>query len=309
MIRENRGAPVAPAAAAQLAVQERNRPQMVTAVKPVAVEPGGRMTLAPREKTAASSGARPSPRVEPVAPVRGRPMSTAQQPIASAPVSSAGGRNAAPQQTDGQRENVPNRGGQPTTQPPGRNEQAPPDLRGRPTPIPAPERGKNPPPNFEQTPAMRARPSREEDRRYVATPAPRPSPSDGQQPDASRTPDLQRQREREREQELERQQQQELQRRQQQTQSQREAQSPQELERERARRTPPNAERDRDSNGQSQPAPLVGRTQAPPRDNPQAESRRQPTAQRTKPKGPEKRGTPRDREPEPTKKPKSDDNR
>jgi Family of unknown function (DUF6600)/FecR protein len=82
VIRENRGAPVAPAVAAEIAVRDRSRPQAITAVRPVAAE-SGRVTLQPRGEASTSAQA---PRPAPVAPVRGRPMSTAERPVASAPV-------------------------------------------------------------------------------------------------------------------------------------------------------------------------------------------------------------------------------
>jgi hypothetical protein len=84
VIRENRGAPIEPAAAAKISVSDRGRPQAATGVRPAAAE-SGHMTLAPRNPSAGgAAGARP----EPVAPVRGRPMATAQQPVSSSPVTS-----------------------------------------------------------------------------------------------------------------------------------------------------------------------------------------------------------------------------
>ncbi len=84
VIRENGGAPVSATDAAQIAVRDRSRPQAATAVKPVAAE-SGRVTLAPRDRGAAATS-RPVPKVEPVAPIRGRPMATSQQPVSAAPV-------------------------------------------------------------------------------------------------------------------------------------------------------------------------------------------------------------------------------
>jgi uncharacterized protein DUF6600/FecR-like protein len=82
VIREGGGTPVAPAVAAQISTRDRSRAQAVTVVRPVTVE-AGRVMLAPRQQTSAGA---PGKRVEPVAPNRGRPMSTAQQPVAAAPV-------------------------------------------------------------------------------------------------------------------------------------------------------------------------------------------------------------------------------
>jgi hypothetical protein len=81
VIRESGGAPVAPAVAAQISTRDRSRPEAVTAVRPVAAE-SGHVTLAPRPQTSTGPSAK---RVEPVAPARGRPMSTVQQPVAAAP--------------------------------------------------------------------------------------------------------------------------------------------------------------------------------------------------------------------------------
>ena len=90
VIRENRGAPLAPVSAAEISVKDRGRPQAITAVRPVASE-SGRMTLAPRGEAPASAKARP----EPVAPVRGRSLATVDRPVASAPVAAPVGSSAA----------------------------------------------------------------------------------------------------------------------------------------------------------------------------------------------------------------------
>jgi hypothetical protein len=82
VITESRGAPVAPAAAARISVENRGRPQAVTEVRPVAGQPG-RVTLSPRE--AGSGGAVPR-RAEPVTAFRGRPMATSDQPVSARPV-------------------------------------------------------------------------------------------------------------------------------------------------------------------------------------------------------------------------------
>jgi hypothetical protein len=81
VISENRGAPVAPAAAARISVENRGRPQAVTDVRPVAAQPG-RVTLSPREAGSGAAGRR----AEPVTAFRGRPMATSEQPVSARPV-------------------------------------------------------------------------------------------------------------------------------------------------------------------------------------------------------------------------------
>jgi len=83
VIRENRGAPVAPAAAAEISVRGRGRPQATTDVRPVAVE-SGRVILQRRGEAPSPQEAEAPP--APVAPSRGRAMSTVERPVASAPV-------------------------------------------------------------------------------------------------------------------------------------------------------------------------------------------------------------------------------
>jgi hypothetical protein len=82
VISENRGAPVAPAAAARISVENRGRPQAVTDVRPVTAQPG-RVTLSPRQ---AGSGGAAARRAEPVTAFRGRPMATSEQPVSARPV-------------------------------------------------------------------------------------------------------------------------------------------------------------------------------------------------------------------------------
>ncbi len=82
MITESRGAPVAPAAAARISVENRGRPQAVSDVRPVAEQPG-RVTLSPREAKTGGAAAR---RAEPVTAFRGRPMATSEQPVSARPV-------------------------------------------------------------------------------------------------------------------------------------------------------------------------------------------------------------------------------
>jgi hypothetical protein len=96
VIQQNRGAPVAPVQAAKISVESRGRAEAITNVRPVAAE-AGRVTLAAR---AGASGAQ-ARKVEPVtaAPVRGRAVATASQPVANAPVTSnlRGGTSGQPQ--------------------------------------------------------------------------------------------------------------------------------------------------------------------------------------------------------------------
>jgi len=136
-IRENRGAPVAPAEAAQIALQDRGHAQAATAVRPVLAR-DGQITLAPRGR-AAENGAAPRP-PQPVteAPVRGRPLATVQQPVAPGPVTSGG----------------------------------PPPARGREV-APAPPGSREIAPRPEQAPVERSRPSSER----VAPPTEKPAPA------------------------------------------------------------------------------------------------------------------------------------
>jgi len=141
VIRQNGGRPVAPAAAAQLAVQQGGQPRTVIQVRPVASEPG-RVNLVQGRQAA---GATAAPRVQPVAPAKGgRPMATAQRPVAAAPV--VGPRSAGAQ-----------RPGQPVTQqqhPEARPSNEPPTGAPiRPTPLEEPGRLR---PQENRPPAERA---------------------------------------------------------------------------------------------------------------------------------------------------------
>jgi hypothetical protein len=120
VIRENGGAPVSSAEAAQIAVRDRSRPLAAAVVRPVSPD-SGRVTLAPRDR-ATTTASRPVSRVEPVAPVRGRAMATSQQPVASAPVS-------APRTREGTREREA-----PAMERPSSVSTPPPASRQRPTP-------------------------------------------------------------------------------------------------------------------------------------------------------------------------------
>ena len=85
VIRENKGRPVSAGEAQRIVTREsREAPQSSRAVRPAAAEEG-RITFAPKSES--SRGARP----EPVAPVRGRPLATKEQPVApAAPARDAG---------------------------------------------------------------------------------------------------------------------------------------------------------------------------------------------------------------------------
>jgi hypothetical protein len=285
VIRENRGAPVAPAAAAQLVLRERNQPQAAAAIKPVASTPG-RVTLAPRARTASSApsdnppaNVRPAAQVQPVAPVRGRPMATADKPVAAAPVAAPRSRQRqAPVERD-----TGNAGRVPAA-PPAAGNEPPPNIRARSTPVPSTERIRPTiPPRSRETPAMPARESREENRRYAVTrPAP-PAP----------TPEVQRSREVDAQQEQARRAREEAQR----NAAERDAAA---RRREAERNNPPD---------RSQPQELARRpTPAPPPPDSQPEVRRRPPEPtRNMSRAPQKATpTSRSRKPEPTKKPNED---
>jgi len=187
-ITENRGAPVAPAAAARISVENRGRPQAVTEVRPVAAQPGN-VTLSPREAGAGGAAAR---RVEPVTAFRGRPMATSEQPVSARPVT---GPSASPSGPPGRepvvRQPVPPAAQAPQPQPDRGRERsvvtAPPQppsgqpaervqpqnenwrLRVRPTPAPPP-----------QAPPEQSLERRRVAPPEVATPAPAPQGVEGQ---------------------------------------------------------------------------------------------------------------------------------
>jgi hypothetical protein len=81
VITQDQGAPVAPAVAARISVENRGRPQSVTTVRPAAE--AGQIQLAPRGGSTENRG---GPKPEPVTAFRGRPMATTQQPVATSPV-------------------------------------------------------------------------------------------------------------------------------------------------------------------------------------------------------------------------------
>jgi hypothetical protein len=171
VIRENRGAPVAPAAAARMSVENRGRPQATNPVRPVAE--AGRVTLQPKAETPQTAGRRP----EPVTAFRGRPMATADKPVAAAPVTGPTGPAGAPAREIRGRESQPPATGQPAPQaaPPSR-EVRPRESRPPEAGQPAPERQRQaapPPPAAPAQPAERGRPQGEEWRMRPTQP---PSP-------------------------------------------------------------------------------------------------------------------------------------
>jgi len=330
VIRENRGAPVAPAAAAELAARQNNRPQAAAAVKPVAPA-AGRVTLQQRERPATNApsnvpsnnppaNARAAPRVQPVAPLSGRPMATVDQPVAAAPVSAPRSRQ---RQAPAERESG-NANRTPAAPPPASGNE-PQDLRGRGTPVPSTERGRpTVPPRFQETPAMPARPSREENRRYVVTPPETPPAVETQRErdvkaaqqeqarrarEADRQRDAaaaQRQREAANEQEQARRAQQEAQRQQEMTERERNAQKEREAA---AKQREAEKKRNTEQDRSQQPPDLRGRPTPAPAPDSQPETKRRPPepTPRSASRTPERAATPRGRKPEPTKKPKDED--
>ena len=159
VISENRGAPVAPAAAARISVENRGRPQAVTEVRPAAAQPG-RVTLSPRE---AGSGGAAARRAEPVTAFRGRPMATSEQPVSARPVSGP----AAPPSGPSGREIAPR-----SAVPPAAPAPQPPSDRGRDRSVITP-----PPQPTSVAPAEKVRPQNEDWRQRVRpTEAPPPPP-------------------------------------------------------------------------------------------------------------------------------------
>jgi len=187
VIRENRGAPVAPAVAAEVAVRDRSRPQAVTAIRPVTAASGS-VTL--QERTTSTATGTRALRVEPVAPVRGgRAMATADQPVSAAPVvaprpARPAGENVAPREPARVAPPTPaptraSGGGRAPrervepSQPPSSN---PPPTRNRmevrPTHAPPPTAARYVRPAVAPTP----RPPQDRSRERVSSPPPRPTP-------------------------------------------------------------------------------------------------------------------------------------
>jgi hypothetical protein len=189
VIRTNRGAPVAPAEAAEIAVQDRRRPSAATAVRPVAAD-SGRVTLAPKGQAATSRAVRPVA----VAPDRGRAMATADRPVSSAPV--AAPRSTLSRDEEGSREAAPRPTSRATAAPAStesRDQRSAPRSVEKPAPTVAVPRGAAAPPAEEPT---RDRNLNDERRRVTAAPDERakekppatPDRSSGSVQDRSRQP-------------------------------------------------------------------------------------------------------------------------
>jgi hypothetical protein len=196
VISQNRGAPVAPADAARISVENRGRPQAVTNVRPVAEQPG-RVTLAPQATKAGEAAPR---RAEPVTANRGRPMATSQQPVSNRPVNGPASNSAAPPAVERAPQPVPPapaaperpavapiERGRPAAPPPAAPPAVPPGIERRravplETPVPAPneiERPRQQRPADELPPGLR--------RREQPTPVPQPPPPP--QPNLERRPE------------------------------------------------------------------------------------------------------------------------
>ncbi len=169
VIRENRGAPISPAESAQIAIRDRGRPQATTAVRPAAQEPG-RVRLAPGSQSSQSVDSVRKPAPLAAAPVRGRAIATADQPVAAAPV-------AAPREVRRERQQPR----QDAPGPPSQQQEERPAAEPRPQSRPAPAvREQTPPAARIETTAPAAteprqpapvRPQHEQrDRQPIATP-------------------------------------------------------------------------------------------------------------------------------------------
>jgi hypothetical protein len=84
VIKQNNGAPVNPVEAAKISVADRGRPQSITTVR-AATTTSGQVVLAPKGGAAAAAAAA---KVMPLEAVRGRPLATSAQPVASSVVTS-----------------------------------------------------------------------------------------------------------------------------------------------------------------------------------------------------------------------------
>ncbi len=107
-LQENRGAPVTQVEATRITAKDRGQPRAVAAVRPVTAE-SGRVTLAPSTRSATSTPPR-AQAVAPVAPVRGRPLATQEQPVAAGPVTGNKSRQpatASPQPVERERVQPP----------------------------------------------------------------------------------------------------------------------------------------------------------------------------------------------------------
>lgn len=92
VIRQNGGAPVAPKAAAQLTVQQGSQTRGATEVRSAVASSGG-VTLAPARPSAAAAS-----HVQPVSPVKGRPLAPADHPVSTDARAPAAERPAQPAQ-------------------------------------------------------------------------------------------------------------------------------------------------------------------------------------------------------------------
>jgi hypothetical protein len=179
VIRENHGAPIEPAAAAKISISDRGRTQAVTNVRAAAGE-SGRMTLAPSNASTSAAAHQAAP----VAPIRGRAVATAQQPVAAAPAPRASppsGAQGNVSTTEQDRGRSASDHASPATSDsgPARNQ----DWRSRQQPTPVP-RGVMPSSGDSQTKSRENTTTSQGDRtvsqqgrrQEVATPAPKPSP-------------------------------------------------------------------------------------------------------------------------------------
>ena len=89
VIRQNRGAPLAPAAQAQLSIQSHQGAKALVPVRPVVSE-AGRMNFQPR------NGQSSGPKAEAVKEYRGKPIATMEHPIVSSPTAAAATAPGAP---------------------------------------------------------------------------------------------------------------------------------------------------------------------------------------------------------------------
>ena len=219
--------PVDPVAAAKMTTQAQAQPRATVAVRP-ATTTAGNVTLAPRQGASAATAARSKAApAQAAAPVRGRAMATAQQPVANEPVSARKiGERPAPSQPRPQAAPAPApaEAGRPAVAPPAaptrpanaaqaererqlQNERD--KIEGRPTPRPgmerqaapaAPQREAAPPaPSRQAEPEARTRQEAERpptpNWRDRQRPTPREEaqpPARGEQPSRQATPERER---------------------------------------------------------------------------------------------------------------------
>jgi hypothetical protein len=161
-IRENRR-PVDPAAASRITTQTQAQPRASAAIRPVVAQ-SGRVTLAPRNSSPAASARAQAVAPVPATSLRGRPMATAQQPVAAGMVTGNRSR-AAGAATPEQAAPPANRPGVPDARPSVERERAAP---ARPESRAEPPRAQEP---AQTAPyAVRPTPANERLQREVATP-------------------------------------------------------------------------------------------------------------------------------------------